>query len=324
MVEKIKSDLFRIEVPLPDSPLRSLNSYVILGEPRNILMDTGYRRPECWEALKAGIDELKLDMSKTDILLTHLHADHTGLAVDAASSESRIYIGRGDMPWLLRDEKSRAKTQDEGYFSRLGFPEDFIRSNHNSNVWDWTAKDYSDYIPIDDGDTFTVGRYCLRAIETTGHTPAHMCFWDEGQKIMFTGDHVLFDITPNITSWMPLRDTLGSYLESLREIDKYDPVLALPGHRQPGDFHARIRKLLSHHEKRLNECVEIVRENPGLSTYDIAGLMRWHIRSDSWESFPSEQKWFAVGEAFSHLHHLYVLGRIRKDKTEPAVRFYPI
>ena len=115
------------------------------------------------------------------------------------------------------------------------------------------------------------GGYTLKAVLTPGHTPAHMCFWMEETKTMFTGDHVLFDISPNITLWQEVDDSLGDYLESLKKIDKYDVKLALPGHRESGDFHARIVDLLEHHEKRLEECLDVVCSNPDMTIYDIAG-----------------------------------------------------
>ena len=35
---------------------------------------------------------------------------------------------------------------------------------------------------------------------------------------MFLGDHVLFDITPNITTWPDFEDPLGTYVHSLMDI----------------------------------------------------------------------------------------------------------
>lgn len=84
------------------------------------------------------------------------------------------------------------------------------------------ASKFEDYLPIDEGDEFICGDYCLKAVATPGHTPLHMCFWLENEKIMLTGDHVLFDITPNITLWQGVDDSLGDFLESLRKIDGYD------------------------------------------------------------------------------------------------------
>ena len=70
---------------------------------------------------------------------------------------------------------------------------------------------------------------------------------------MFTGDHVLFDITPNITMWPNLPNALGRYLESLEKVRALPVKLALPGHRHTGDLEARIQALFTHHRNRVGE-----------------------------------------------------------------------
>lgn len=325
MVQKIRENLYRIPVTLPNSPLRILNSYVLTSDDRNIVIDTGFRLPECLETMREGLAEIGVDMNKTDILLTHMHSDHSGLAPDLATPTSRVYIARGEMHWMIADDRRAIRTEEDKNFRRLGFSDEEMVDHVRMVSWDLTSRDgFTDFTPIDNGDIFACGDYKLEAIETPGHTPAHMCFWMEKEKIMFTGDHVLFDISPNITNWKELSDTLGSYMDSLRAIDKYDVELALPGHRETGDFHERIARLLAHHEKRIAECLSIVQEAPGLSIYEVTGRMKWKIRSTSWEDFPLGQKWFAVGEAFSHLRRLHVLGKIKIDATDFIVKCYPV
>lgn len=326
MPQELFPNLYRLPVELPDSPLKLLNSYLIKGGDRDLLIDTGFRRPECLESLTNQLAELDVDMGRTDLLLTHLHADHCGLAPDLVKDGTRVYISRGDRPWLMRESSEKDWVASGERMVRFGFPRDtvekaFSRSPGRSMA---PSKTFQDYLPIDDGDTFTCGGYTLRAVCTPGHTPAHMCFWMEEQKVMFTGDHVLFDISPNITTWTGVSDSLGDYLRSLRMIDSYDVALALPGHRETGNFHARVAALLSHHEKRLARCLKVVRNNPGLSTYDIAGKMRWKIRCSSWEDFPLGQKWFAVGEAASHLLHLEACGFVEGDRSEEVIRWHTL
>lgn len=56
---------------------------------------------------------------------------------------------------------------------------------------------------------------------------------------MLLGDHVLFDITPNITDWWDVPDSLGNYLRSLDKLEAYPVTLPLPGHRQAGGYEAQ-------------------------------------------------------------------------------------
>jgi hypothetical protein len=41
--------------------------------------------------------------------------------------------------------------------------------------------------------------------------------------------------------------------------------------------------------------------------------MTWDIAYNSWNLFPVSQKWFATGEAISHLKYLEEKGVIRKE-----------
>ena len=45
MVKEMAKNIYRIEVPMPDNPLRILNSYFIRGEERDLLIDTGFPAP---------------------------------------------------------------------------------------------------------------------------------------------------------------------------------------------------------------------------------------------------------------------------------------
>ena len=96
MIRTIYSDLYRITVGLPGNPLKSLNSYVLMGADRNLIIDTGFNLPESLQDLRAGIKELGLDMRRTDIFLTHFHSDHCGLVPKIVSSDSAVYMSAVD------------------------------------------------------------------------------------------------------------------------------------------------------------------------------------------------------------------------------------
>ena len=66
MIETIRPDLFRIEVPLPGSPLKFLNSYIFRSSQRNLIIDTGLNHIACYEAMQAGLQQLDIDLGRTD------------------------------------------------------------------------------------------------------------------------------------------------------------------------------------------------------------------------------------------------------------------
>ena len=317
MVEEIAKNIYRIGVPLLNNPLKELNSYFIRGKGRDLLIDTGFRCDACYEALTAGLQELRSNPIRRDVLITHFHSDHSGMADLFAGPGRHIY-----MSWVDINYKRLGVTYQMQYERDAleGFPQELLETAFHSNpAKNMTLPAITDcFCGLDDGDTLNVGEYQLKTILVPGHTPGNCVFWLEKQGIMFTGDHILFDITPNITFWPGHQDSLGDYLDGLKKIRYFPVQQALPGHRRTGNFHAQIDSLLRHHKTRLNEVLEIIRQNPGLNAYEITGRMTWHIRARNWEEFPPAQKIYAVGECLSHLDYLRVRGKIRRKMRNKA------
>jgi glyoxylase-like metal-dependent hydrolase (beta-lactamase superfamily II) len=313
--DEVLPGLFRIEVPLPHSPLKSINSWVIPGGSRTLVIDTGMNRPECEDVLRSGLDELGVNLDRTDFFITHMHADHIGLVSALHRPGTRALIGAHEAAILERwtgPEQFFKYMESES--ARLGFPaEEIERAKREHPGVRFSPRSYPPFVHVDEGDEIEAGSYRFRAVETPGHTPGHMCLWDEERRLLISGDHILGDITPNITSWPDLDDALGAYLTSLRKVARLGAKLALPGHRLViRDVAGRIRQLEDHHAARLDEVIALLGDRP-LSAYEIASKMIWDIDLDDWERFPVAQKWFATGEASSHLEHLRVLGRIVFD-----------
>ncbi len=315
-IDEILSGLFRIEVPLLHSPLKSINSWVVPGGARTLIIDTGMNRPECEDALRSGLDELHVDLGQADLFITHLHADHIGLVSALKRPGTRVLLGRHEASILegwTGPEQFFTYIETEG--AKLGFPPDELEQAKQRHPGiKYSPRTYPKFVHVDEGDEIRAGTYAFRAIETPGHTPGHMCLWDAARKLLISGDHILGDITPNITSWPELDDALGSYLRSLAKVARLNARIALPGHRSViRDVASRIRELENHHHMRLEEVLSLVDDHPR-STYEIASMMTWDIDLDRWEDYPVAQKWFATGEASSHLEHLRVLGKIVYDR----------
>src|SRR6202043_4101341 len=84
---------------------------------------------------------------------------------------------------------------------------------------------------LSDGDLADVPGWKLRAVHTPGHTPGHLCFVDERSRRLFSGDHVLPRITPNIS--VQRADPVGpleDYLNSLARTRDLDVDEVLPAH----------------------------------------------------------------------------------------------
>jgi glyoxylase-like metal-dependent hydrolase (beta-lactamase superfamily II) len=324
MVEQILPDIYRIEIPLPGSPLRSLNAYLLKGRDRFLIVDTGWNREECRRAMLTGLNALEVDLDKTDIFLTHLHADHVGLAGELKTKTSRVYIGEVDAS-VATSMREGAKERLEHLFRTFlshGFPEaELRRAVENHPGYRYNSRVPFDFSILKDGDRMEIGDYSLTCIETPGHSPGHMCLYEEGKQILFSGDHILSDITPNITRWPEMENSLERYLASLEKVYHLDVKLVLPGHRRIMSNHRkRIGELREHHAKRLDEALHALTTGEK-TAWEVAPHLSWDIGILSWDRFPPAQKWFALGETIAHLKHLESRGSVQSREQKDRQLF---
>jgi len=163
-----------------------------------------------------------------------------------------------------------------------------------------------------EGDKVVVGDYSFEVVDIPGHTPGHIGLYERNHKLFFCGDHILDEITPNITFWGFEQDILSTYFKSLNKVCEYDINYLFTAHRKIiRDHQKRITQLLHHHEQRLKEILVILGE--GRKTpLELAALMHWDLSHKKWADFPSSQKWFASGEALSHLEYLVHIGAVER------------
>lgn len=314
MLTKVTDNIYKKVVPLPNNPLREINAYIITGE-KTLLIDTGFNRPECEEALQSAFDELGI--GAVDVFVTHLHSDHCGLVPKFASRDSVIYAGEtdgelmnfeaGNLYWKILDDM----------FLKFGFPKaDFGRNTDIHPGRKYVHDSKIDFTYVAEGDVLEYGGYRLEAIETPGHTPGHMCLYDRDKKILFCGDHILGTITPNITIEISAENPLRDYLQSLAKVEKLDVRMLLTAHGTPvADMYARIKELYQHHEDRLAEARYILGDQ-WKTPYEVARDMTWEIECRNWDEFPAPPKWFATGEAISHLQYLYFSNAVKREERD--------
>lgn len=312
MLMKIAENLYKKVVPLPNNPLREINAYIITGE-RSLLIDTGFNRPECEEALQSAFDELGIEAA--DLFITHLHSDHCGLVSKFAKEDSRIYASETDGELMNFETGNLYWSMLDDLFIKYGFPKaGFGRNTDIHPGRKYCNKELVKFHYLAEGDVLEYGGYRLEAVAAPGHTPGHMCLYDREKKILFGGDLVLGTITPNICIELCAEDPLRDYLDSLAKVEKLDVRLLLAAHgTEIADMRARIHELYRHHEERLAEVRRILGDE-WKTAYMVAPEMSWEIDCRRWEDFPAPQKWFATGEAISHLQYLYFSGKVMREE----------
>lgn len=171
------------------------------------LVDPGGDLPRLKEALQ------KLGVTLEKVFLTHGHLDHCA-AADEVRKEFHVPIEgpqREDKFWI--DQLGPSATN-------YGFPP---AAPFEPDRW------------LEDGDTVQVGEQTLQVLHCPGHTPGHVVFIHEAQKIAFVGD-VLFQGSIGRTDFP--RGDHDTLIHSIRDklFPLGDDIAFVPGHGPTSTF----------------------------------------------------------------------------------------
>lgn len=311
MAIQVYPNIYKNEIPLPKNPLKVLNSYIILAKETNLIIDTGFNNEECKDFFMNSITDMGIDLTKTSLLITHLHSDHSGLASYLSNKGVKIYAGKIDGK-TINEMTEREYWDKFKKYKKLFDLERYNISIEDNPGYKYRSTDRIEFIPLIEGDVINIGDYSFKIVDIPGHTPGHIGLYETKHKIFFGGDHILDRITPNIGFWGFDKDVLSTYFDSLKKVYEYDIEYLFTSHRNIiKDHKKRIDELLDHHQKRLEEIIDILKDGEK-TVNDVAANMHWSLKCNTWDDFPKPQKWFASSEAMAHLEHLVFIEKIEK------------
>ena len=306
----------RIELPLPFE-LEAINLYLVRLDPGYLLIDCGLNTPESFAALEAGLQRIGITWRDIRIiLLTHMHPDHIGLCARVRElSGATVLMHEAEAEHLdsLEDETRRLPYLHAAY-TRGGVPVE--RQAEMDRHFTFARKSLHDVKPdrlLRGGDRIDSGIGPLTVLSTPGHSPGHICLYAADRKVLFSGDHILNKITPNI-SWHPGTDALGDYLESLEQVGQLDVEQILPAHGEPFSGHREwIAATVAHHAKRCDQIIAAVADG-ATTAHEIVGRL-WTRRLE-----PIHHH-FAVFEIMAHLEYMQRQGRVEAEESNAAIQW---
>ncbi len=311
------SEVIRHEVPIAIRALKTANIYEIRNG-THILVDTGMSPASVEFLLSRGVDLAQIDL----VVLTHLHVDHIG---GAQAIRDRfgipIAIGSND---AARIQRIQADRDEFGRFLAAelganGTPHDILSSIvDRHSVLDNMSLYHNIEIDreLNGGEKIGDG---IEILSNPGHSPGSISIHVKEMGYLFTGDHLLPGITPNISFYDEDSDMLGLYIDSLKETLRIDATMVFPGHRDPFiEGNRRINEILEHHRERLNEVLSVA---TGWSTaFEVASRIRWS-KGRTLDSMNLMEKNFAIGEAISHLRHLDAIGAVDRKESGGVLKY---
>lgn len=307
----IVEDVYQLKLPVP-FPLGFVASYLVSGENGWSIIDPGFDYPaarETWEAAAAKIG-CDLDENIAQIFVTHLHPDHIG----AARWMQEL---SGAPVYLLAGELEQAKNVWNPRRDATSLVRFLIRNGMDEETAVAVAATARLGIELPESmialypeDIVMLGDIEARIIHTPGHSDHHFVLYDERRRILFSGDQLLLEITPNIgilpyTAPQPLQ----RYLRSITELQSLAVDLLLPGHGPLfHDLTGRIDELLLHHKNRLM-VINSALDSKSVPAY---ALTRKVFQGD----LSYHQLRFALSETLAHLEYLVLTGHAEQVDGE--------
>ena len=185
------------------------NCYLLVGKENALLIDTGL-----------GISDISKEVLKiTDkpvmAVPTHVHWDHIG----GLWNFPKFYVHEYEKDWI------------EGNFP---LSNEFVRKmlvkdnnlTERINIDDYAVFQGNPKKILTDGDIIYLGNRKIKVLHTPGHSPGHMCFFEEKTGCLFSGDLIYKGtLFANYESTDPEK-----YLESVQKISKLPVKRVFPAH----------------------------------------------------------------------------------------------
>lgn len=182
--------------------------YLLLGSERCLLIDTGLGIGNIYAQVRTLTD------LPVTAVATHIHWDHIG----GLGYFADLYVHKEEVSWL------------NGNFP-LSLP--FVRQMVGQcdlpagfDLCHYTVFQGQPSTILVGGETIDLGNRQIQVIHTPGHSPGHLCFWEEQRGYLFTGDLVY---KGTLYADYPSTDP-DSYLRSLEKIATLPAQKVFPAH----------------------------------------------------------------------------------------------
>lgn len=183
--------------------------YLINGSERSLLIDTGLGICNIYNEV------IKLTDRPLTAVATHVHWDHIGghkYFPDFYAQKEELHWLNGEFPLSLERIKKMV-------IDRCDLPEGY-------NVDTYVFFQGKPTRVLTDHDVIDLGNRSIHVLHTPGHSPGHMCFFEEERGYLFTGDLVYKD---TLFAYYPSTDP-EAYLSSLKIVAELPVKRVFPAH----------------------------------------------------------------------------------------------
>ncbi|WP_286261140.1 MBL fold metallo-hydrolase [Thalassotalea atypica] len=320
---EIAEGIFWIRMPMPFA-LDHINLWLLEEEHQWTVVDSGLATDaivEIWEDIFEN--HLKGKPIKR-VICTHMHPDHVGLAGWLCKRDKGIlHMSLAEYTYcrtLLAEKGREAPDEAIAFYRSAGFTKEEIF--HYSAHFGWFGKLVKalphQFKRLEQDDTIKIGSHQWRVLVGRGHSPEHVCLYNEKLKLVISGDQILPNISSNISVWPmePFSNPLKQWLQScefLKQVIGND-VTVLPAHGLPfiGAKH-RLQALIDEHNEDLDKLEQFC-DVPRTVVEGFPVLFKAKIDKNN--------RIMATGESFAHFNYLLESGRVTEQINEQGVKHF--
>lgn len=261
-VREVAPGVYALPTDYPQVADAPLWIYLIRG-PQNTLSDAA-----CATTYDAVLrDQLRsLGLGAADIdwlLLTHAHPDHTGAAPSLRADGSRFRVA------APLDAVGWAESFDRQWVEFWeAFPGVVDVAPHRAELAEMAGGDLMVDHVLRDGEVFNCGDRRLLTVQTRDHTPGHCAYFDEVNRVLFSGDVGLGGTTPSssgASNFLPLYIDVNDYVAALRRLRALPFDVLCPAHHEAVD-RARGLELIDESLAFVDEVERLVLDAVATST----------------------------------------------------------
>jgi glyoxylase-like metal-dependent hydrolase (beta-lactamase superfamily II) len=316
-LQELTDAVFELQLPIPFENGR-VNVFIFRDGSELDLLDCGMNSKESLDALRAALAYVGGDGWRLRrLLVTHIHPDHYGAAgVICGELGAELYMHRLEVPMVhpryLELEQLVEEVGRHLQVNGVPEPEAEVQRNASRAMRDFVVP-AAVAAELDGAESLVMGRCDVRIEWTPGHSPGHICVFVPTDRLLFAGDQLLPDISPNIGLHpQSTPNPLDDFLSSLNRLIALDPAQVFPAHGRPfNDAAGRAEYLQSHHRRRKDQMLEIV---------DGRELTAWEVALEVWgERRHVYEKRLALQEGLAHLQSLALEGKLEKRVTTERV-----
>ena len=324
LLEEVRPNIYHTQYDLRGFPFAKRLDWYAVIEPgkRALLIDVGSWELVGTEMLDQVVERFDVPWENIEVFMTHFHVDHEeSLGYCLARGVRRVYCG----PQNALDAASFARWGMLSGSDRAGDRPVIDVVISVGNRLSETSIPHEEVV-LPEGGTIEIAGYKLRVVYTPGHTAEHAILFEEGERFIFGGDHII-ESAPGIMQWDKDQRCLQRYLDTFPRIKNMRPSGVYMSHHEafhtPEEVANCIDAIVASYDHPLTKVYSILEaaERP-VTAYEAAEAYR-ASKPGGLAGFIDDLRCRQVSNMFGYLEYLHDTGEaMRRVASDGALEYW--